>query len=140
MWDKFDRANKPTMDQVTNFVQNPLWNELTDYIMQTYNVKPLFEYSGCNPGGWNVKFRKAGRSLCTLYPMENYFICLIVISQKEKADFNEQLESSTPYLQDLNNTTKEVMDQKWLMINVKNEDNLPDIKQCLAIRAVKRKI
>ncbi|MBV7390541.1 hypothetical protein KUA55_07610 [Enterococcus sp. ALS3] len=53
MWDKFDRANKPTMDLVTNFVQNPLWNEL-----------------------------------------------------------NEQLESFTPYLQDLNNTTKEGMGQK----------------------------
>lgn len=140
MWDKFDRATEPTMDQVTNFVQNPLWNQLTDYIMQTYNVKPRFEYSGCNPDGWNVKFRKAGRSLCTLYPMENYFICLIVISQKEKVDFNEQLESFTPYLQELNNTTKEGMGQKWLMINVKDEDILPDIKQCLALRAAKRKV
>lgn len=123
MWDKFNREKQPDLAVIEKFVTNLVWNELVDYIMEEYQVKPIFEYSRCNPGGWNVKFRKAGRSLCTLYPMAGYFICLIVISQKETADFTEQLESFSSYLQKLNETTKEGMGQKWLMIEVKDRSS-----------------
>jgi hypothetical protein len=33
-----------------------------------------------------VKYQNSGKSLCTLYPMEGYFIALVVIGAKEEEE------------------------------------------------------
>ena len=75
----FDEAHEPLDNQIKEFVDNPLWDELADYLQQTYNVEPKLLYSGCSMQkgfwrGWNVKYKKSGKSLCTLYPKQGYFI------------------------------------------------------------------
>jgi len=64
-WNKMDRSWEPTSEIVTAYVNNPLWSDLCRYVEAEYQVKPVFEYSRCSMPGWNVKYRKAGRSLCT---------------------------------------------------------------------------
>ena len=54
-------------------------------------VKPILSYSNCamDKGiwkGWNVKYKKSGKALCTLYPKQGYFQALVVIGAKESAD------------------------------------------------------
>lgn len=67
--DKMDRLQQPDLEMISEYVRNPVWDELSSYIMETYDVTPSFEYSGCSWPGWNAKFKKAGRSLCTNYPL-----------------------------------------------------------------------
>jgi len=138
-WNKMDRSWEPTSEIVTAYVNNPLWSDLCRYVEAEYQVKPVFEYSRCSMPGWNVKYRKAGRSLCTLYPMEGYFVALVVISEREKMETEFLLPSFTTYLQQLYHDTKAGMGQKWLMIDVKNDSVLDDVKQCIAIRRKSKK-
>lgn len=134
-WDKTNEGHKPSMATISAYVNNPLFESLCGYVETEYQSKPVFDYSRCSMQfGWNVKFKKAGRTLCTLYPMEGYFIALIVIGDREKADAERMLPFFTEYLQQVYRETKTGMGQKWLMINVTNDAVLEDVKQCIALR------
>ncbi|MDF2948692.1 MAG: hypothetical protein K0R07_710, partial [Sedimentibacter sp.] len=74
----------PSLKEISDYINNPLWNKLTEFIEKTYLVKPQIEYSKCSMvPGWNVKYKKGSRSICTLYPNQNFFTCLICVGSKE---------------------------------------------------------
>lgn len=140
LWDKLSQSQKPDMELMGSYVNNPLWDNLCSHIEAEYQCKPVLEYSKCSmQQGWNVKYKKAGRSLCTLYPLEGYYIALVVIGEKERNEVEFMLPSCTQYLQQLYEETKIGMGQKWLMIQVRNESVLEDVKHCIAIRRGIRK-
>jgi len=134
LWDKMDRSKKPDLEMVSEYVRNPVWDELSSYIMETYDVIPSFEYSGCSWPGWNAKFKKAGRSLCTIYPFEGYIWVLVVIGKREKERFEEEMPLMSEYLQTLYLETPEGMGQKWLQIELEDVGEIDDVKRCIAIR------
>lgn len=137
-WNKMDKAQEPTMEMVSGFVQSPLWDDLCQHIETQYKVKPVFSYSGCKMegdwDGWNVKYKKSGRSLCSLYPQQGSFIALVVIGGRERAETEYALPFLSPYLQRLYQDTKEGMGQKWLAIEVTEKAILDDLKKLIAIR------
>lgn len=134
-WDKANGIQKPSLDTISGYVNNPLWAQLCSHIEDEYQSKPVLEYSRCSMQyGWNVKYKKAGRTLCTLYPMEGHFVALVVIGTRERPVIELQLPTFTEYLQRLYHETETGMGQKWLMINVTDEAILYDLKQCIAIR------
>lgn len=60
----FNADQEPTEQQITEFISSPLWHDLANHLIQTYQVKPKSVYSGCSMGdgywkGWNIKFKKA---------------------------------------------------------------------------------
>jgi AraC family transcriptional regulator len=63
---------KPSMAQLCDNVNNPLLEDLCSHMEADYQSKPMLEYSRCFhcslDGMSNIK--KAGRTLCALYPME----------------------------------------------------------------------
>ena len=139
-WNKTNGTQKPSMTTISAYVNNPLFECLCRHVETEYMSKPVLEYSRCSfQYGWNVKYKKAGRTLCTLYPMEGYFIALIVIGDREQAETEEMLPFFTEYLQQLYFETKTGMGQKWLMINVTDGAVLEDVKKCIAIRRGKKK-
>ena len=133
-WNKLDRGQKPVMEQVSDYVDNPLWEALCRHVEEEYQSKPLFEYSGCIPTGWNVKYKKSGRSLCTLYPMEGCFIALVVIGPHEKGAFDLALPLLSSYTQELYESKKDKNGLCWLMFEVRESGVLPDVKTCIEIR------
>lgn len=138
-WDKTNGIQKPSMATISAYINNPLFECLCKHLEIEYQSKPVLEYSRCSMQcGWNVKYKKAGRTLCTLYPMEGYYIALIVIGDREMSETEIMLPSFTEYLQQLYKETKTGMGQKWLMINVTDEAVLEDVKQCIAIRRNKK--
>ncbi len=140
LWDKTNGAQKPTITTISSYVNSPLFDELCKHLETEYQSKPLLEYSRCSMQyGWNVKYKKAGRTLCTLYPMGGYFIALVVIGDREMTELELMLPYFTEYFQQLYYETKTGMGQKWLMLNVTDEGVLVDVKQCIAIRRGKKK-
>lgn len=139
-WDKTNGTQKPSLATISAYVKSPLFDCLCKHVETEYQSKPVLEYSRCSlQYGWNVKYKKAGRTLCTLYPMEGYYIALIVIGDREKTETELMLPFFTEYLQQLYHKTKTGMGQKWLMINVTDNAVLEDVKQCIAIRRGKKK-
>ena len=85
MFNRNDSTSTPSLEEITNSVNNPLWEDFCTYMHQQYHAKPEFTFSKCSwEYGWNIKFKKGSKSLCTVYPRENFFVLMVVIGKKEK--------------------------------------------------------
>jgi len=129
----------PELEDIRDFIGKaaPLWNELQDFIEGTYHVPSKMSYSKCSAQpGWNMKYQKGGKSLCTLYPMEDFFIALIVIGTKEEAEVDAAMTLGyfTDDLYELYQRTSFSCGGRWLMIRVTKRDVLEDVKRLISIR------
>lgn len=133
-------SENPTIEEITSYVSNSLWNELCDFIENTYSVLPQIEYSKCSmKPGWNVKYKKSSRAICTLYPDKGEFTCLIVIGSKETMEVELMLESCNPYINEIYKQAKPFNGGRWLMIDVKTLQILNDVKELIRIRTKPKK-
>lgn len=142
-WGKLFYADQaPTYEGIKQFIGAgaTIWLELMSYIEEAYKVEPKMTYSKCSAQpGWNVKYQKGGKSLCTLYPMDGYFISLVVIGGKEEEEVGLALETFTPYVQELYRKTRFSCGGRWLMIEVKDKLVLEDVKRIIGIRVKPKK-
>ena len=136
MIDLEDKNNCPTIGEISEYIGNPVFTKFCSEIKSTYKCNEKIEYSSCSwEKGWNIKFKKAGKSLCTIYPREGYFTVLVVVGRKEKTSVEEILTECTIELQNLYNHTQEGNGQKWLMIDLEDNDCLyNDILRLIQIR------
>ena len=126
---------QPTKEQIDEYIANPLWVELAAFLQQSYGVQPQYSYSGCSgQPGWNIKYKKSGRSICTLYPMQGFFIALVVIGAKEQPETELSLPTYSQYLQSLYASTPFSAGGRWLMVQVTSPEILNDVKQLVQIR------
>ena len=124
---------KPTAQQIRDYIDNPLWQKFNNFLQLAYKIKPILTYSSCSmQAGWNIKYKKNGKSLCTLYPMQGYFIALVVIGAKHLAE--ELMPFNSDYVQNIFSTTKLSNGQKWLMLDVKDEATVKDIIKLIELR------
>ena len=107
MIDLLDKHNCPTLEEIAQYIQNPVFMQLCSEIQNTYQCSEQIEFSSCSlEKGWNIKFKKAGKTLCTIYPRELYFTVMIVIGKKEKEPVEAILPECTPALQELYTQTR----------------------------------
>lgn len=131
----YDQSVEPSTDNIKEYINNKLFDELNMFLEENYNIKPKYEYSKCSmQKGWNVKFKKGGKSLCTVYPMEGYFISLVVIGSKEQVETEEIIPTCTKYIQDLYLKTQFSCGGRWLMIEVKDQVVLKDVYRLIQTR------
>ena len=120
-----DRSYAPALNEISAYVQNPVFQQFCSDIKETYNCKEKIEYSSCSMApGWNIKFKKSGKSLCTIYPHISYFTVLVVVGAKEKEAVNALLPDCGAELQQIYEQTKEGNGQKWLMVNLTDQDSM----------------
>lgn len=134
-----DLQNKntcPTLEEIGQYVNNPIFMEFCSEIKETYKCGEKIEFSSCSwEHGWNIKFKKSGKTLCTIYPREHYMTVMIVVGRKEKEFVEAILPECTAELQQTYHQTKEGNGQKWLMIDVEDQGRLyHDILRFIEIR------
>lgn len=131
-----DMDYEPSINEISNYIVNPLFDEFYNYINDEYKANCKIEYSkDVWARGWNIKFKKSGKSLCVIYPKEQYFTVLVVISNKEKEKVENILLQLSKEMQDIYHKTKEGIGQRWLMIDLKANDHLyQDILKLIRIR------
>ncbi|AGL03512.1 DUF3788 domain-containing protein [Desulfoscipio gibsoniae] len=141
MWSElYNQDNQPTLQDINDYVNCELWPGLCSFLESTYNVVPKLEYSKCSmQKGWNVKYKKGSKSLCTLYPMNGYFIALIVIGKKEQIDSELIMPSCNAYVQRLFSKTAFSAGGKWLMIEVRERTVLEDVLKLIQLRVKPKK-
>lgn len=136
----YPKAIQPAMSEIERFIGDPLWSELCSYIETTYTALPKVEHSICSSvPGWNVKYKKGGRSLCTLYPNEGYFTALVCIGVKEQREAELLLNLCCTYLQELYKNAKPFNGSRWLMIDVTDKEVLENTKQLISTRISTKK-
>ena len=127
MIDLRDKNSCPTMEEISEYVRNPLFMQFCLQIRERYQCQEKIEYSACSmEKGWNVKFKKAGKALCTIYPREGYFTVLVVVGTKEKPFVEELLPDCAAELQSIYRETREGNGQRWLMVDLEERGRLYD--------------
>ena len=137
MIDIEDKSYQPTVSEMSEFVGNPLFDELCGYMESEYQACEKVEYSGEKAFlGWNLKFRKAGRTLCTVYPRKGYFPMLLIVGRKEKDRVEALLPSMSEEFTQLYENTRECMNQRWLMLDFSEKNAL--FSDALSIVKIRR--
>lgn len=125
MLDLQDKNYCPTLEEIGQYVRNPVFSQFCSEVKNIYQCGEKIEFSSCSwEKGWNIKFKKAGKTLCTVYPRELYFTVLFVVGGKEKGSVEAILPECAKELQDLYCQTKEGNGQRWLMIDIEEEDSV----------------
>lgn len=131
----YPKSEEPTLEQIEAFIASPLWNGLCSWAEGTYSIAPKVEYSTCSGApGWNVKYKKSGRALCTLYPDAGLFTALVTIGAKEATEAELLLPTCSDYIRELFARTQTFNGARWLMIRVTDERVLEDVKQLIRLR------
>lgn len=131
-----DKNCYPTLDEVAEFVNNASFMQFCTEMKALYKCNEKIEYSSCSwEKGWNIKFKKSGKTLCTIYPREHYFTVMVVVGRKEKASVEAILPMCTPEMQEIYKESKEGNGQRWLIINMEDKDKIyHDVFRLIEIR------
>lgn len=136
MIDIKDKEYCPTLEEIGEFIHNAVFLEFCAEIRELYHCKEKIEFSACSwEYGWNVKFKKSGKSLCTMYPRDGYFTVLVVIGEKEREAVEAVLHECTPELREIYEQTELGNGQKWLMIDLEDREKMyADVFRLIEIR------
>ncbi len=136
----YSKGCRPDLTAIAVYIESPLWNRLCEHVESIYGISPVIEHSVCSGApGWNIKYKKGGRALCTLYPAQGFFTCLVSVGSKEAMEAELLLPSCTSYLQELYRNTRVFNGGRWLMIEVTSEAILEDVKMLIDLRVKKKK-
>ena len=136
MIDIQDKNSCPTLEEIDDYIRNPLFAQFCSEIKSRYQCNEKIEYSACSmEKGWNVKFKKAGKALCTIYPREGYFTAMVVVAARQKAAVEAVLPDCTAELRNIYQQTREGNGQRWLMIDLEDQAGLyDDVLRLIEIR------
>ena len=133
----YPKSQEPTLEQIEAYIASPLWNGLCNWAEGAYSIAPKVEYSTCSGApGWNVKYKKSGRALCTHYPDRGEFTALISIGVKEAPEAELLLPTCSDYVRELFARTQTFNGARWLMIRVSEAQVLEDVKKLIRLRVV----
>lgn len=136
----YPKTIRPSTEEIAAFIGSPLWGELCGRIESTYGVAPNVEHSVCSGApGWNVKYKKGGRALCTLYPDDGSFTCLVVVGTAEAPFTDEVLSACSDYVRELFASTRVFNGTRWLMIRVADTRVLEDALSLVRLRTAIKK-
>jgi hypothetical protein len=128
-----DKTHPPSNEELSEALgsKQPLWEALTRFIEASYQLPSEFSYGGKNYG-WNLWYRRSGKSLATLYPQKESFVAQVVLG-KEQVEKALNLELGENVGKVLRNTPQ-FHDGRWLFIPVTTERDVEDIKQLILLK------
>ncbi len=140
MIDIKDISHAPSLGEIGAYIGFSLFDTFCQYMDTEYKAIRKIEYSkDAWARGWNVKFKKSGKSLCVVYPKDGYFTVLVVVGNKEKEHVENQLPHLSEGIRELYQNTKEGNGQRWLMIDVHSDDCVyGDVLQLIHIRRISK--
>ena len=134
---RYPKSQQPSLDEIAAYIDSPLWGDLCSWAETAYSITPKVEHSTCSGApGWNIKYKKSGRALCTLYPDEGAFTALISISANDYPEAELLLPAFSQYLRDLFAGTSIFNGGRWLMIRVSDPRVLEDVKALIRLRVM----
>jgi hypothetical protein len=135
-----DRKHPPTQDEMLSAIgpQLSAWQELIQFIRDTYPSDEDFKFLYGKKYGWALRFRIRGTLLTSLYPTQGGFTVQInldpaAIEQVQGMKLGENVQQAiaeaTPY-----------PEGRWLFIPVESEADLQDVQQLLALRVATKRL
>lgn len=136
-----DKTHYPSMDEINAYFEEKAgktWREMISFVEGDFKAKPQIAYSVCSgKPGWNVKYKKSGKALCTLYPEREGFVTLVVLGQGDRAAFDLNRGDYCSYITELYDKATLFNGTKWLMISVTDESIFGDVKKLINMKVKK---
>ena len=128
--------SRPAIPDVAAWVGSPLFGELTAWVEETYDAAPSIEFSRCSMDpGWNVKYKKGTKTLCTLYPRQGFYTCMVSVGAKLIPDVEALLATFSPELQGAYGKTAFFQGGKWLLLDITRREHLEDMERLMLLKA-----
>ena len=132
-----DSGHMPTLYEIGNYIgggAEKRWLELNQYLDKNFKVKQKTSYSTCSgKPGWNFKYQKSGKALCTPYPERGRFIVLIVVTLALIENLNLS-GYANPFIWNIIEEAKPFNKTKWLMIPVEDQTELESVIELLHLK------
>jgi hypothetical protein len=130
-----DATTTPTPAQVRAHLGSSagLYDSLLEFLSHNYQVEPLVEFGGAKYG-WQLRYRKGSKPLCTIYPEAGAFTVLVVLGRDESDKALAAQDTLHPTFRKALLEAHVYHDGRWLWLRVLSEEDLEDIKTLLAIK------
>lgn len=133
-----DAGVMPELGMIGAYLAEPArdrWQALNTFIQERYRSHPKITYSKCSAQpGWNVKYQKAGKSICTLYPEPRRFIVLVVVTLAMVPLIEAIAAQLEPELLAIVKSAKPFNGTLWLMLPVESDGMLESVKELLLLK------
>ena len=131
-----DKACKPTEEEIASFIgerAKEAWLEIKRFIEDRYDFVPETMFYG-KKYGWTIRYRKGGKTLCSLFPEKGGFTVLIVLGKKESEKALSMRDELSSKIHKLLGDTKQLHDGRWLWIRLLTTSDTDDVKKLLQIK------
>lgn len=129
---------EPSLKQILDYMNDYArenWKDISNFFENEYKATPSVSYSSCSAmPGWNVKYKKGSKSLCTIYPDKEYFTILLVVNNDAVNKIMQEESKYSKYFLDVIRNSGSLNDCKWLMIGVDDSLVVEDIKRVVNIK------
>jgi len=128
-----DKEHQPTPQEINNALgsRQPLWEQLTQFILHNYQLPGELSFGG-KKYGWNLWYRRSGKTLVSLYPQKNYLVAQIVLG-KDQVENAIQLKLGKN-VRTILEETPQLHDGRWLFVKVRTGKDVKDIQELLRIK------
>jgi len=138
MFDKMNSCLAATKENLIGVVQNENNARLKDvcsYIESGLNAQPQTSFSTCSGApGWNLKYKKNSKAICTIYPEKNEFYVLITFNNATLEKFDIVSGNFSKYTQNLVKSTQLHNGTKWFMVKVDSGEAAQDVKKLIELK------
>lgn len=110
-----------------------VWQRLCAAIDEKYDMDRIWN-SGGKAWTYEYKYRRGGKTLCSLYARENRMGFMVILGKDERAKFEAARNNYSELVQKIYDETKTYHDGKWLMFEPIDTSLFGDFVQILAIK------
>ena len=128
--------NIPTQSAMTELLGQPLykvWQELCSVIDEKYDMERLWNTGGKN-WTYEYKYRRGGKTLCSLYAKNNCIGFMIIFGKDERAKFEDIRVSLSDSVCRRYDEAKTYHDGKWVMFEPTDTTAFDDYINLLALK------
>ena len=132
----------PMADELSNLVGKPLyeaWNKLVALIDENYDMERLWN-SGGKAWKYEYKYRRGGKTLCSLYARENRIGFMVIFGKDERTKFEADRVDYLEETRAVYDQAKTYHDGKWMMFEPKDTSMFNDFLKLLSIKRKPNKI
>jgi hypothetical protein len=135
-----DGTHAPSEQEIADFIGMPAreaWVKLTRFLRENYDIMPEMMFD--KKRGWDVRYRKSGRTLATLTPEKGAVRVLVVLGREETAKALAMQDVLSPQIRRLIENTKQLHDGRWLWIRLFQAVDAEDVLQLVRIKRKPKK-
>lgn len=115
------------------------WLDLREHLRSHYDfaAETVFFTKDC---GWSVRYRRSGKTLCTLFPERGGFTVLLVLGRAEILKAEQLIGRLNENVLRVLQSTPQLHDGRWLWIPVTDAGDAESVKALLAVKAKPKRI